>query len=288
VIRFTKMHGLGNDYLFLDAFRDPALARRDDFERLAIEMSERRHGAGADGLILLAPDTEADAAMRIWNADGSDGVICGNGLRCAARLLVERGHVGDSTLRIRTGAGVRAAHVFSGVSGFESVEVDMGAPATDLSSLPVRLDKVQRVGDGPTLEVGGRRGLFVGAGNPHFVIVIEDGLEEVQLEAEGPALERHPAFPERMNIQFVQVESPSRLRVRTWERGSGATAACGTGACAGVVGAHLLGLVERSATVALPGGDLEIRWDETTGRVLQRGPAAYVFEGRWPEDGEPL
>ncbi|MFG0274204.1 MAG: diaminopimelate epimerase, partial [Phycisphaerales bacterium] len=237
MIPFIKMHGLGNDFVILDAFHDPPLARREDLDRLAIAMCDRRTGVGADGLILLAPDeADADCDMRIRNADGSDGVICGNGLRCAARLLVERGHLPGPSMRIRTGAGVREATIWMAGDRFEAAEIAMGAPTIDVTRLPVRveaLDRIDSVGNAGTPRFGalGRRGVFIGAGNPHFVVPVDD-LGSVDLEREGAALERHAAFPERMNVQFVRVDAPDRLTVRTWERGAGATAACGTGACA--------------------------------------------------------
>jgi diaminopimelate epimerase len=293
VIPFTKMHGLGNDFVVLDAFRDPLLARRDDLTRLAIAMGDRRTGIGADGLILLALDSaDSDCDMRIWNADGSDGVICGNGLRCAARLLVERGHLPGPAMRIRTGAGVRVATVWAPGGRFEAAEIAMGTPTLALDRLPVRaesIDLVDRVGKAgtPVCRVLGRVGVFVGVGNPHFVVPEAD-LDGVDLGREGPALERHDAFPERMNIQFVRVDARDRLTVRTWERGAGATAACGTGACAALVAMAALGRADSRATVALPGGELRIRWDDPAGEVHQAGPAAYTFAGRWPEGGEPL
>jgi len=300
MIPFTKMHGLGNDYIFLDAFGDARLASMGDYPALAAAMSDRRRGAGADGLILLEPADDAEARMRIWNADGSDGVICGNGLRCAARLLIERGHAPGDSLRIRTGAGVRGARA-EREGGVFAAEIDMGTPTLDVAALPVRVadldSDAQRGGESCTSQslgagilcvyaMGGRRGVFVGVGNPHFVTVVEEDPGEATVEREGPALERHPAFPERMNIQFAQVLSRRRLRLRTWERGSGATLACGTGACAAVVGLAALGLLDREAIVTLPGGDLRVRWDASTDRVSQTGPAAFVYDGAWPEPGE--
>lgn len=282
MIPFTKMHGLGNDFVILDAFRDRALDRREDLDSLAVAMCDRRRGAGADGLILLAPDgADADCDMTIRNADGSDGVICGNGLRCAVRLLLDRAHLPGPALRIRTGAGVRGARALE--SGH--AEVEMGAPVTDLASLPVDPERIRPAGGG-ACEVNGRTGVFVGTGNPHFVVPVEGDLDAIDLAREGAALERHPAFPRRMNVQFVRVIAPDRLRVRTWERGAGATFACGTGACAALVGCATLGLAGREATVALPGGDLRVRWEGPGGRVHQAGPAAYVYEGRWVEGAE--
>jgi len=278
-MKFTKMHGLGNDFAVLDAITSAWIAGRDDLPEIARAMCDRRTGIGADGMIVA--QREGDGfRMSIFNADGSDGGMCGNGSRCVAKLLVERGYakpdengeievaLGDRLLRLRVRLD-RAGRV-------AEVRVDMGQPELDVQRLPVLLDRFDGIpGDPPVM--------FVGMGNPHLVAFLShDELNEVDLKRLGPVLEHHRAFPERMNIQFAHVESPTRVRVRTWERGAGATHACGSGACAVIAAAVTSGRMEPLATVAMPGGELEIDWDPTSNHVFMTGPAAEVFTGDGP------
>lgn len=279
-MKFTKMHGLGNDFVVLDAVADAWIASRDDLPEIARTTCDRRTGVGADGLIVVEKDAIAGHRMSIYNADGSDGGMCGNGSRCIAKLLVERGYakpddsgaisvaLGDRLLRLKVDMD-RANRV-------ASVTVDMGPPVTDVAQLPVLTDRFDGIpGDHPVT--------FVGMGNPHLVAFMSrDDLIAVDLKRLGPVLEHHRAFPERMNIQFAHVESPSRVRVRTWERGAGATHACGSGACAVVAAGVIGGTLERRVIVDMPGGELDINWDQATGHVFMSGPAAEVFTGDWP------
>lgn len=278
-MRFTKMHGLGNDYVYIDA----ASERVDDPASLARLVSNRHAGIGSDGLILIAPSELADVRMVMFNADGSRGQMCGNGIRCVGRYALERGLVREPEMRIETDAGVREVRCNLRDGRVESVRVDMGSPSFDPRSLPVsaaapRGDELVEV---PLELSGGERVVVtcVSMGNPHAVCFVDD-LPSVDLERLGPLIERHAWFPERINAHFVAAESRSHLRVRTWERGSGATRACGTGACAVLVAAAKTGRGDRAATVTLPGGDLLVEWTDG-GAVLMTGPAEHVCDGEF-------
>jgi diaminopimelate epimerase len=269
VIPFTKMQGIGNDFVVLDTLQDPLPAT--DLPELARRLTHRQFGVGADGLILLERGSSASFRMRMFNPDGSESEMCGNGVRCVARLVREHGHSEDDEIQIETGAGVLDLRLRA--EGL--VEVDMG---------PARLTRGEIGMTGPPDERfqdadlgGGRRGTAVGLGNPHLVLFVDD-VEAVDLEAVGPELEADARFPGRVNVHFVQAESRETLKVRTWERGAGATLACGTGACASAVAAAETGRAGREVEVALHGGKLWIRYDEA-GRVWKTGPAESVFSG---------
>lgn len=294
MIRFTKMHGIGNDYLYLDAFAEPALARREDLPQLSTRMSDRHRGVGSDGLIVVSAPTPAgaergaQARMRMFNADGSEGEMCGNGVRCVAKLVVDRGHAtpNDATIHVETGAGVLPIRVHREEDLVTHATVDMGEPILDLAGIPVDQSQVKSVGrvkDADEWLIDEFRGIFVSMGNPHMVVFFEGDPGEDALNREGPCLERHAAFPRRANIHFVHVQSPTEATMRTWERGSGRTLACGTGACAVLVAGVLSGRLSRDAILHLPGGDLRIRWDEQTNHVFKTGPAVEIFSGDWPE-----
>lgn len=288
-MRFSKLHGLGNDYVFLDTWRDPVPS---DPARLAQQISDRRQGVGSDGLILIGPaqDPANHARMQMWNADGSASEMCGNGLRCAAKLAFDHGHLPHvADLRFETGAGVLTVHLLHSAGACTGARVSMGPPRLTPASIPV----IGRVKDGRIDLVLTPTGttsyplIAVGMGNPHAVCFVDD-VASVPLHDIGPRLEHDPVFPHRANIEFVQVLAPEDghavLRQRTWERGSGETAACGTGACASLVAALLSGrLVDRRATVRLDGGDLQISWPDPKAAVLMSGPATHVFDGDWPE-----
>lgn len=272
-LRFTKMHGIGNDYVYVDCFShavpDPAaLARR---------VSPRHTGIGSDGLILIRPSAVADARMEMYNADGSRGAMCGNGIRCVGKFVAERGLSRNNPLRIDTDSGIKTLQLESRGGVITRVMVDMGEPILDGPRIPVAAEG--RVIDAP-LEVAGvgYRVTCVSMGNPHCVLFVED-VESLDLEHLGPPFETHPFFPARVNTEFIRVESPTRLRMRVWERGSGETAACGTGACAALVAAVLTERAERRATLLLNGGDLDIEWRATDGHVFMTGDAAEVFRG---------
>jgi diaminopimelate epimerase len=270
---FVKMHGIGNDYVYVDCFTH-AVA---DPVALAQRVSQRRTGIGSDGLILICPSDVADARMEMYNADGSRGAMCGNGIRCVGKFVAERGLSRSNALRIDTDSGIKTLQVESRAGAVTRVAVDMGEPILDGPRIPVAAEG--RVVDAP-LEVAGvtYRVTCVSMGNPHCVVFCDD-VESLELERLGPPFEHHPFFPARVNTEFVRVESPSRLRMRVWERGSGETAACGTGACAALVAAVLTGRAERRATLRLNGGDLDIEWRAADGHVCMTGDAAEVFRG---------
>ncbi len=258
-MKFIKMQGLGNDYLFLNCLE----GEPENLPALAAAMSDRHFGAGADGLICLCPSRRGDFRMRMFNADGSEGEMCGNGIRCLARYIRHCGLSGKDALVIETKAGLRRVELLG-----ERVRVDMGPPAV---SQPVEVTAL------------GKRWRLtpVSMGNPHGVILLETGLETVDLGHIGPALERHPAFPGGINVEFVTIAGRDRLRARVWERGSGETLACGTGACAALAAAVTAGLTERSARVELPGGSLSLYWDEGLDTIFLTGPAELVYEGEY-------
>jgi diaminopimelate epimerase len=273
-IPFTKMHGAGNDYVYVDGFavdvQDPAaLARR---------VSPRRTGIGSDGLILLRPSTVAGVRMEMYNADGSRGEMCGNGIRCVGKLAYERGLARENPLRVETDSGIKTLDLDVEQGHVRAVTVDMGAPILEPGRIPARFDGVRAV-DAP-LTVGGEtfRVTCVSMGNPHCVLFVPD-VSTLDLETIGPRFEHHERFPKRVNTEFVQVISPREVRMRVWERGSGETAACGTGACAVGVAGVLTGRTTRDVVVHLNGGDLTIAWRESDDHVTLRGDAVEVFSG---------
>lgn len=275
-IKFTKMHGAGNDYIYVDTLLynipDPAAA--------AIVWSDRHTGIGSDGLVLIgkAPIPEADYSMRIFNADGSEAMMCGNASRCIGKYLHDRGITDKTEIRLLTLSGVKVLRLHLGEDGMtESVTVDMLRPV--LSDMAQIATPDGSMTDGE-VEVCGRvlRGTFVSMGNPHFV-VFTDNISGIDVAKYGAALERHSLFPERCNIEFAEVLGDGRIRTRVWERGSGITMACGTGACATAVAAALTGRTGRSSTVVMDGGELGIEWSEADGHVYKTGPAAFVFDG---------
>jgi diaminopimelate epimerase len=270
---FTKMHGIGNDYIYVDAFRN----RVADPVAVARRVSPRRTGIGADGLILIAPSTTADCRMEMYNADGSRGEMCGNGIRCVAKYAYEHELARANPMRIETDAGIKTLSLDVRNGRVEQATVDMGAPILDGPHIPIASEG--RVIDAP-LEVDAAtyRITCVSMGNPHCVLFVDE-LAALDLERVGPRFEHHPFFPRRVNTEFVRVNNPRELTMRVWERGSGETAACGTGACAVLVAAVLTGRSERQATVHLPGGDLQIEWRESDDHVYMTGSATEVFSG---------
>ena len=275
-MRFTKMHGLGNDYIYIDgskeAVRDPAA--------LARAVSDVRFGAGSDGLVLILPDPEADFRMRMFNADGSEAEMCGNAARCIGKYVYERGLTDKTEIRLMTGDGVKLLQLQTEGKKVLSVRVDMGAPAFRPEEIPVKLpgDCVRNV----PVQIAERTFEItcVSMGNPHAVIFVDDA-DAFDVHRWGPLLENHPLFPNKANIEFVTVRNAERLRMRVWERGSGETWACGTGACASLVAGAVTGRCGRKAVLALNGGELLVEWDEKTGRVFQQGPAEFIYDGEW-------
>jgi diaminopimelate epimerase len=280
-MRFTKMHGIGNDYVYVDGFSTPVT----DPVNLAVAVSDRHFGIGSDGLILILPSTKADVRMRMFNADGSEAEMCGNGVRCVAKYSFDHGLTKNNPMTVETGNGVLSLALDVAGGKVQTVTVDMGSPVVELADVPVIREKVVAAGEhrytvtvpsiGKSFEA-----VFVSMGNPHATIFTDD-VDGVDLTAVGPLIEIHPAFPRRINVHFVQVISPSEVKMRTWERGSGITLACGTGACAVAVSGALTGRTSRSVLAHLPGGDLQLEWG-ADGRVRMTGAAVEVFSGEWP------
>lgn len=280
-LRFTKMHGLGNDYVYVDLFDQTV----DDPSALAKVMSDRHRGIGADGLILLGPaeSDQAHVRMQMFNRDGSRAEMCGNGIRCLAKLAYERGWAREDPLQVQTDVGVLSLHLtLDEAARVREVRVDMGEPVLDPLRIPVALggDKVV----GMSIPLGGKvlSVTCVSLGNPHAVF-FTNSLTHVPLGEWGPKLERHPLFPRRVNVHFAQVLRGDRVKMASWERGTGLTQACGTGACAVCVAGVLNRKTERAITAQVPGGDLKVEWDETTNHVFLTGPATEVFTGEWGE-----
>ena len=255
------MHGLGNDYVYLDCTRDAP----EDLPGLSVRLSERHRGVGSDGLICIFPSEQADFKMRMFNADGSEGEMCGNGIRCVGKFVYDHGLTAKTALTVETLAGVKSLELSVQDGRVSAVTVDMGVPAWE--------EPILHTVKGKTCT-----GRPVDMGNPHLV-VYEADLSALPLAELGPDFETCPHFPNRTNTEFVRVESRTALSMRVWERGSGETMACGTGACAAAVAAMTDGLTNRAVTVRLPGGELNIRWDEESGHVFMTGPAVTVFEG---------
>ena len=290
---FTKIHGLGNDYVYVNCFAEQI----DSPAELAVAVSDRHRGIGADGLILIGPSETADVRMRMFNADGSEAQMCGNGIRCVAKYVFDRQLVIGSgefsvpgepdfehSLTVETGNGILILGIRTDGSGkAEQVCVNMGQPIVGpAKTIPVNLSTHYAI-DVP-IEVAGEQLVMtcVSMGNPHAVFFCDD-TEAIDLERIGPAVENHELFPERVNAHFVKIDSPTEFTMRTWERGSGITQACGTGACACAVAAALAGRCERIITAHLPGGDLRLNWVSQDNCIYMTGPAVEVFTGTWPD-----
>ncbi len=273
-MKFTKMQGLGNDYIYINGMEEKIA----DPSSLAIRMSDRHFGVGADGLVLILKDEDADFRMRMFNADGSEAEMCGNAARCVGKYLHDRGLCDREEIRLMTGAGLKTLQLTVKDGRTEKVRVDMGEPVLEGRRIPVDMDGEPLL-EIP-LEVNGTdyRVTCVSMGNPHAVLFVEDA-DNLDVHGVGKAIENHPLFPRRTNVEFVTVRDRSHLRMRVWERGSGETLACGTGACATLVAGVLCGKCERKAVLALNGGPLTVEWDEKTNHVFQEGEAAFVFDG---------
>ena len=284
-MRFTKMHGLGNDYVYLDCVRNPVPA---DPAKLAVAVSDRHFGIGSDGLILICKSEVADARMRMFNADGSESEMCGNGLRCVAKYLHDHGIAAKPKLALETGRGVLTVELEVVGGKAERVRVDMGEPILESAKIPTTLpgdppvNVSFAVGDGTSFV-----GTCVSMGNPHVVIYPDDSFFDAssrdRVAEFGPLVETAAVFPRRINAHFVKVHSRDEVTMRTWERGSGITLACGTGACAVCVAGVLTGRTGRRLLAHLPGGDLELEWSEADNRFTMTGPATEVFSGEWPD-----
>lgn len=271
-MKFTKMQGIGNDYIYFNCFENTI----ENPEELSRRLSDRHFGIGGDGICLITPSDRADAFMDLYNADGSRAMMCGNGIRCVGKYVYERGLCKKDVLNIDTLSGIKTLYLTVENDEVTQVRVDMGEPILEPARIPTTLPEIlaqdiQANGTVYTVTA-------VSMGNPHSVIFVDD-VDSLDLEKIGPALENHPVFPQRVNTEFVQVISPEEVKMRVWERGSGETWACGTGACATVVACFLNGKTGRKVRVHLRGGDLTILWNEDTRHVEMTGPAAFVFDG---------
>jgi diaminopimelate epimerase len=294
-MKFTKMHGIGNDYVYVNGFSQTVA----DPARLAKQVADRHFGIGGDGLILILPSKQADVRMRMFNADGSEAEMCGNGIRCVAKFAYDHGLAKQNPLRVETGNGILTVDLHTDAGKVHSVTVNMGQPVLKLSDIPVDANLVGapmdsheysfRIEQSP--ETGKlnqvtmykpSHATFVSMGNPHAVIFVQD-VAKVEVDSLGPMVEKFKAFPKRINAHWVQVNSRNEVTMRTWERGSGITLACGTGACAVAVASALTGRTNRKVLAHLPGGDLTLDWREADNCVYMTGPATEVFSGEWPE-----
>jgi len=278
MIPFTKMHGAGNDYIYVDCFATPV---PENLPELARAVSDRHFGVGADGLILICPTESADAEMRMFNADGSSSEMCGNGIRCVAKYVYDHGINRSETLRIASARTVYELQLTVTDGKVDQVRVDMGEPVLNATSIPTTfvgepVADVKLTLPGRDLTV-----TCVSMGNPHCVAFVKEATDELVLGL-GPLVEQDKHFPNRVNVEFVEVLSRSAVRQRTWERGSGETWACGTGASAVCVAGALTGRTDRKVTVHLLGGDLQLEWNETDNHVYMTGPAVEIFSGEWP------
>ncbi len=287
-MKFTKMHGIGNDYVYVNGFNETVA----DPIAVAKKISDRHTGVGGDGLILILPSKMADVRMQMFNADGSEAEMCGNGVRCVAKYSYDHGLTRANPIRVETGRGVLTLDVHLAGNTVSHVTVNMGQPILDIPKIPVDAKRLRKVGD-HEFEVPldhPKRALFdwpaeflatfVSMGNPHAVIYVSDP-DKIELEHLGPVVEHHWAFPRRINGHWVKVISPNEVQMRTWERGSGITLACGTGACAVCVAGVLTGRTKRKILAHLPGGDLQLEWRESDNNVYMTGPATEVFSGEW-------
>ena len=263
-MKFTKMQGIGNDYIYVNCFEEKVA----EPQTLAKKISDRHFGVGSDGLVLICPDPEADFRMRMYNSDGSESEMCGNATRCIGKYVYERGLTNKTEIRLMTGAGIKILNLRTDQGKVTSIRVDMGIP------------EIQGIGE--TVEANGKLFSFtrVSMGNPHAVIFTED-TEKFDVEGYGKVIEHAPMFPNRTNTEFATILTDRRIRMRVWERGAGETMACGTGACATLAASAINGLTGRTAELVLNGGSLLIDWDEKTGHIFQEGPAEFIFDGEW-------
>ena len=282
-MKFTKMHGAGNDYVYVDA-----RSQEQDWPELARRMSDRHFGVGSDGLILIKGSDVADLKMSMYNADGSEAEMCGNGIRCFVKYAVDRTIVSSSngSVSVETLAGIRNITPISEYGTVTGARVSMGAPILTPDAVPVKLDAAGEYGSGPVLEYPFEMDgydlplSFVSMGNPHAVTFIDTPVVEFPLLTVGPKVENHSIFPRRVNFEIVNVDNPTHLTARVWERGSGETLACGTGACGIAVASILGGHTDNTVSITLPGGTLKVDWDGQ-GEVYLEGPAEEVFSGEW-------
>lgn len=273
-LNFTKMHGCGNDYIYVDATKQEV----PNPEELSVRLSDRHKGIGADGMILICPSDKADFRMRMFNADGSEGKMCGNGVRCIAKFVYEKGLTDKEEITLETLGGIKVLKLSVRDGKVEYVTVDMGSPILDGKLIPVDIDKNPVVAQKIQILDREFEMTCVSMGNPHAVVFV-DSVKDFPVEVYGPAFEHHPIFPERVNTEFVEITDEETIAMRVWERGSNETLACGTGACACVVALNLLGKGRDEMKVRLLGGELLIKYEKNKNRVIMTGPASIVFEG---------
>lgn len=271
---FTKMHGLGNDYVCINCFRE----RVEDPSGFARTLCDRHYGIGADGLILICPSKVSDFKMEIYNSDGSVAGMCGNGIRCLGKYVYDYRLTGKETLSIETKSGIRNMHLQIQDGKACGAMVDMGVPRLNAHSIPILSEKDLVINEPIEVQEKNYRMTGISMGNPHAVIFSEE-INGISLEETGRELEFHPRFPERANIEFCHVTARDRMEIRVWERGVGETLACGTGACAAVVASVLNDLTDEEVIVKLLGGELSVRWDRKVNHVFLEGPAVKVFDG---------
>lgn len=273
-MRFTKMQGLGNDYVYVNCFQETV----ENPSELAVKVSDRHFGIGSDGLILIRPSEAADFEMAMYNADGSRGEMCGNGIRCVAKYVYDYGLTDQTHISVETLGGIKYLDLTVEDGKVSLVKVDMGEPILKAEEIPVLCNREEAVDEPITVDGQEYRMTAVSMGNPHAVVFVED-VKGMDLEKIGPSFENHERFPKRVNTEFVKVLDRNTVEMRVWERGSGETLACGTGACATAVACILNGMTEEKVTVKLLGGDLQIQWDREANRVYMTGPAQTVFDG---------
>ena len=273
-MRFTKMHGIGNDYVYVNGLKE----KIENPAKLAIQISDRHFGIGSDGLILINASKVADFEMEMYNADGSRSEMCGNGIRCVGKYVYDYGLTKETQVAIETLAGIKYLDLRIKEGKVETVRVDMGEPILRAEEIPILSDNEEVLEEGIFVEGKEYRMTGVSMGNPHAVVAVDE-VADFPIEEIGPKFENHERFPARMNTEFIKVIDRKHVEMRVWERGSGETFACGTGACAVAVACIRSGLVDRSVTIHLLGGDLFIEWDKRSNHVFMTGPATTVFEG---------
>ena len=269
-IQFDKMQGIGNDYVYVDANKEVI----ENPKLLAVKISDRHFGVGSDGLVLIMNSNVADFRMRMFNADGSESAMCGNASRCVGKYIYEKGLTDKTKIKLETDSGIKVLKLLVSNGKVKKVSVDMDIPRLEAQQIPVQHSDTMNV------PIEGMNFTCISMGNPHAVTFVDD-VVHFDVEKVGRRVENHPLFSERTNVEFAQIVSPSRIRMRVWERGSGETLACGTGSCATLVAAVLKGKAERKVTLELLGGEVEVEWNEKTNRVTLTGGAEWVFNGEY-------
>ena len=273
-MKFTKMHGAGNDYVYIDCFKEQV----NNPDTLAVQVSERHKGIGSDGLVLIMPSDKADFRMRMFNSDGSEAQMCGNASRCVGKYVYDNQLTTKTEISLETKAGVKHLQLFPKNGKIQSVRVNMGEPILKPAAIPVNSNLETVVNQAVDFKPEIYNITCVSMGNPH-TIIYKDNIDSLDIEKTGKKIEHFSLFPELTNVEFVEITSPNHAKVRVWERGTGETQACGTGACAVLVAGVLNGLMERTSTISLPGGDLQIEWNPYDNCVYMTGEAVTVFEG---------